>query len=74
MVKGQSRLGSITEAVLNVGSGFLLSMGVWQLLAEPLWGYEARIGTTIQITTLFTVTSVIRGYMWRRFFEGRIPR
>ncbi len=70
----QSRLESATEAVLNVGSGFFVALLVWQFIAAPLWGYEITLLDNLGLTTLFTVVSVIRSYIWRRFFERRIMR
>ena len=70
----QSRIESAVEAVLNVGSGFVLAMLLWQLVIAPLWGYEVTILDNLGLTTIFTVVSILRGYAWRRWFEGRIKR
>lgn len=70
----QSRKESAVEAVLNVGSGFILAMLAWQLVVAPLWGYEVTLLDNVGLTAIFTVISVVRGYLWRRYFEGRITR
>lgn len=70
----QSRLGSAVEAVLNVGSGFIVAMLVWQLAVAPLWGYEVTLLDNLGLTTIFTVVSMLRTYLWRRLFEGRLRR
>jgi len=66
----QSRLTSIVEVCLNVGSGFVLAFIVWQGLA---WWYVIDMPLTrnLQITTIFTVLSIARGYVWRRIFNRR---
>ena len=70
----QSKLESAVEAVLNVGSGFVVAMLLWQFVAAPLWGYEVTLLDNLGLTTIFTVVSVTRTYVWRRFFERRIRR
>ena len=70
----QSRLESAVEAVLNVGSGFVVAMVLWQFVAAPLWGYEVTLLDNLGLTTIFTIVSVTRTYVWRRFFERRIRR
>jgi len=67
----QSRLGSLAEATLNIGSGFLLSMIVWQMIANPLFGYTISLGENVALTAIFTSVSLIRSYAWRRYFNWR---
>lgn len=69
----QSRLSSLIEQVLNVASGFIVSLLLWQAVG-PLLGYEVNLADNLTITTIFTVVSIIRGYLWRRYFNGRIAR
>jgi hypothetical protein len=71
MSGGQTRLGSAVESCLNVASGFVLSMVMWQWVVAPLYGYEVTLSTNLGITTIFTGVSLIRGYLWRRLFERR---
>lgn len=63
----QSKRVSAVEATLNIGSGFILSMMIWQLIA-PLLGYDITITENVQLTSVFTVVSLIRSYAWRRIF------
>ncbi len=63
-----SRLTSLVEASLNIGSGFFVSMAVWQLIAAPLYGYEVSLVQNVGLTSIFTATSLLRSYAWRRFF------
>ena len=73
-MKGQSRKGSATEALLNVGSGFILALFIWQFIAAPLWEYEVTFLDNLGLTSIFTAASVLRSYIWRRVFERYIKR
>jgi len=67
MATTQSKIGSAVEAFVNIASGFVLSLIVWQMLAHFL-GIPMPISTNVLITSVFTVVSLIRSYCWRRFF------
>lgn len=67
-----TRLLSITESVLNVGSGFILSVLIWQFIAAPMFGYDVTIEDNLILTSIFTVVSIVRGYLWRRFFVNKL--
>jgi membrane protein implicated in regulation of membrane protease activity len=70
----QSKLESAVEAVLNVGSGFVIALFAWQFIVAPLYGYKVTMLDNLGLTSIFTIISVVRGYVWRRFFERRIRR
>ena len=74
LAEKQTRLVSAIESVCNVGSGFLLSMFLWQFVVAPAFGYAVTLKTNVALTSIFTVTSVARGYLWRRFFENGLHR
>jgi hypothetical protein len=65
----QSKLESLVEASLNTASGFIVSLFVWQFIAAPLFGYHVTWKDNVLLTTLFTVVSVLRSYVWRRLFN-----
>jgi membrane protein implicated in regulation of membrane protease activity len=67
----QTKKGSALEATLNVLSGFFISWAVWVWVVAPLYGYETGYVKAISITMIFTVSSLIRSYLWRRFFNNR---
>jgi hypothetical protein len=69
----QTRLGSLVEQVLNVASGFIVSLLLWQAVG-PLMGYVVNLADNLLITSIFTVASIIRGYLWRRYFNNRIAK
>ena len=70
----QTRKGSLLEATLNIGSGFIVAMFVWQLIAAPLFGYEVTLADNFWLTMIFTVVSVVRSYIWRRIFNYYIVK
>jgi len=67
----QSRLGSLLESVANTATGFVISWLVWMLVVAPLYGYATTAHQSFWITAIFTVTSLARSYLWRRFFNRR---
>ena len=64
----QSRSSSLLEQCLSTASGFILSMCVWAVVIVPLWNVPIRFIDNLAITSIFTVVSIIRGYVWRRVF------
>lgn len=67
----QSRLESIVESVLNVGSGFVVALVVWSYVVKPLFDIHVSQADNVLITLIFTAVSVVRGYAWRRIFDYR---
>ena len=70
----QTRKGSLLETTLNIGSGFIVAMLVWQLIVAPLFGYEVTLYDNFWLTMIFTVVSVVRSYFWRRLFNYYIVK
>ena len=64
----QSKLTSMVEVILNTASGFILAFVVWQVVAG-LYDIDMPFGRNFQITTIFTIVSVLRSYVWRRIFN-----
>jgi hypothetical protein len=60
---------SAVESVTNVAVGFGVAVAT-QALVFPLFGIHATMGEHLAIGALFTVVSVIRSYVLRRFFEA----
>lgn len=68
---GQSKLGSLIEAIINTAIGFLISMAM-SLTVYPMFGHAFTLAQNIGITVIFTVASIVRGYAVRRWFNARI--
>lgn len=67
----QTRLSSLIEQLFNIGSGFIVSLMVWEFAVKPIWEIQTDFSENLQITVLFTVVSIARSYAWRRFFNWR---
>lgn len=65
----QSKSMSLVEQFFNTGSGFILSFFVWAYVVAPIWDMDVGFGGNLGITCIFTVVSIARGYVWRRFFN-----
>lgn len=70
----QTKIVSFVEASLNTASGFIVSLLAWQFLVAPLFGYTVTWETNFYLTGIFTIISIVRSYLWRRFFERRLWR
>ena len=69
----QTKMSSLIEICLNVGSGFVLAW-VTAILVLPLFLPVEKVGVSesFWITCIFTVLSLARGYAWRRFFNNKL--
>jgi len=67
----QSKRQSMIEQVLNVGTGWIISLFIWSFLISPLYKIDTSVFENIGITLTFTIASIIRGYIWRRIFNSR---
>lgn len=67
----QTRLGSFIEAWVNVAIGFGINFGA-NLLILPLIGFQITVGQNLFIGVLYTVISVARSYIVRRWFNARL--
>lgn len=69
----QSKLSSLSEAAVNVLIGYVINLVV-QLLIYPAYGATFTLGENIQIGVVFTVVSLARSYVIRRWFNKYIVR
>lgn len=65
----QPKLSRLIEQILNVGSGFIVSLLFWVFVVVPVWNLPVNMTENLQITICFTVLSVARGYIWRSLFN-----
>lgn len=66
----QSKKQSLMEAILNVGSGFIISLLLWVYVVVPIWDIEVTAFDNLSITLLFTASAIARSYLWRRLFNS----
>lgn len=65
----QTRRASFAEATASTATGFILSLLVQQFLITPVYGLPLSGADNFAITVVFTVVSIARQYVWRRFFN-----
>lgn len=70
----QSKLASLVEVATNMAVGFIVSVYA-QAVIFPLYGFSTlTIKENVQIVLIFTVISMIRSYLVRRFFNWLTAR
>ena len=67
----QTRLSSLIEAIINVAIGFVISL-ILTALVLPAYGHAVTWSQNLQITGIFTISSILRSYAVRRWFNARI--
>lgn len=67
----QTRLGSLIEALANVVIGFAINWSA-NMLILPLFGFHVTGGQAFGIGLFFTVISIARSYILRRWFNARL--
>lgn len=67
----QSRLESFIETCINTAIGYVVAL-ISQLLVFPMVGIHVPFSTNLEIGLWFTVISVLRGYVIRRWFNARL--
>lgn len=64
----QTRLASLLEAKANVAFGYVVSVCAGQFI-YPLFDSSIGLTENMGITALFTLLSLARSYLTRRFFN-----
>jgi len=67
----QTRIGSLIEAMMNVAIGFAINF-VANLMILPLIGFHITASQNLFIGVLYTIVSVCRSYVIRRWFNARL--
>jgi len=67
-MRGQSKKLSVVEVIVNVGSGYIISLCI-QIMLFPLFDVHMSIADNALMTLVFTVISLLRGYIVRRMFN-----
>lgn len=65
----QTKLGSIAEAWANIFVGFAINWCA-NLLVLPMFGLKVSGATAFHIGLVFTVISLVRSYVLRRWFNN----
>lgn len=67
----QSRLGSLIEAVFNVAIGLVISV-IANAIVFPRFGFHPTLAENVWISVIYTVISIARSYLVRRFFNAKL--
>ena len=67
----QTRIGSLIEAAVNIVIGFSINFGA-NLVVLPVFGFAVTAHQAFDIGLLFTVISLARQYVIRRWFNARL--
>lgn len=70
----QTRRHSVIETLVNTGSGFVLAALAQQFIITPLFALQTSAVQNLWITVFFTVLSLARSYIVRRFFNSHFQR
>lgn len=65
----QSSKQSAIETVIGTMIGFIVSVLIWEFVVKPVWDIHTAFIENISITLLFTIASILRGYVVRRLFN-----
>ena len=66
----QSKKESFIETLTSVFVGWLIGV-ILNMLVLPLFDYNITVIDSLWVSLIFTVVSVIRGYVIRRFFNSK---
>lgn len=67
----QTRLGSFIEVCINIAIGFGINW-VANICILPLYGFHVSGSQAFSMGLIFTVISVVRSYVIRRWFNQRL--
>ena len=66
----QTKKWSMIESVTSVGIGLVIGV-ILNMLVLPLFDYNITVTDSLLVSLIFTVVSVVRGYLIRRFFNSK---
>lgn len=69
-MKMQSKRQSLIETVTSTLIGLAVSF-LTQIIVFPMYNLEVNFNQNLQITAIFTVVSILRGYSVRRLFNKK---
>ena len=66
----QSKKESFIETLTSVFVGWLIGV-ILNMLVLPLFDYNITVVDSLWVSLIFTVVSVVRGYIIRRWFNSK---
>ena len=67
----QTKKQSFIEANISTMIGFIVSY-ILSYTVLPIYGVDQSHSVSFQITLIYTIASILRGYLVRRYFNKRI--
>jgi hypothetical protein len=67
----QTKLGSLIEAFINIVIGFGINFTA-NMTIFPLFGWSISVEQNIALGACYTVISLVRSYVIRRWFNARL--
>ena len=67
----QTRLGSLIESLMNIAIGYGVAL-LSQIAIFPMFGIHVPLSTNLLIGAWFTIISLVRSYIIRRWFNARL--
>ena len=67
----QTKLGSLIESLMNIVIGYFVAL-LSQIIVFPMVGIHVPLSTNLEIGAWFTLISLVRSYVIRRWFNARI--
>lgn len=64
--KRQSLIETVTSTFIGLSVSFLT-----QIIVFPMYNLEVNFSQNLQITAIFTIVSILRGYCVRRLFNKK---
>jgi len=61
----RNKIIKISERVLS----FWMFVAVFQFCIAPLYGIQPNLQHNIEITAIFTIVELVRGYLWNLIFN-----
>lgn len=69
----QTKLESLAEVLINIAIGWVIGL-LTQLLIFPVYNIHVSFSDQFWISVVFTVVSIIRSYIIRRWFNAGIHK
>lgn len=69
----QTRMGSLIESLMNIVIGYGVAL-ISQIVIFPLFDVYVSMTTNMLIGAWFTLISLVRSYVIRRWFNARLHR
>jgi hypothetical protein len=69
----QTKLGSLIESCMNILIGYIVAL-LSQIAIFPLFNIHVGLKTNLGIGAWFTVISLARSYIIRRWFNARLHK